>query len=76
MDHRTLARVTARLKGVTIVEDVSAEVGYSALRITWRDGRQKIERAHSVADWHEKINNVRHNHEMGRCIFLNYDTLL
>jgi len=76
MDHRTLARVTARLKGVRRSPDLCTYVGYSALRITWRDGRQKIERAHSVADWHEKINNVRHNHEMGRCIFLNYDTLL
>lgn len=73
---RDLAKVTARLKGVAIVEDITAEVGYSALKLTWGDGKQRVERAHSAADWREKINNVRHNHEMGRCIFLNYDTLL
>lgn len=64
--------ITARLKGMTTVEDVSDEVGFAALRIVV-SGNARIEYATNGHRFNEMIQNVMTNHRAGYCFFADYD---
>jgi hypothetical protein len=71
-----LVKITARLKNIAIVEDVSAELGYAAMRISLPNGTQKVDVAKSPTEWKEWQQNVKDNHERGYCVYVDYDKLL
>lgn len=64
--------VTARLKGMTIVEDISVEAGFAALRVTV-SGISNVRYATSGQEWNEWIKNTKRNHKRGLCFFADYD---
>lgn len=70
-----LKRITARLRGLTFVESVSAELGYAAMRIAHPGGTQRVEVAKSGQQFNEWMRNLKANHEAGHCIYADYDNM-
>jgi len=71
-----VAWVTARLMGRTIVENISNERGYAAMRITLENGTVRIDTPKSDSEWSEWLVNVRRSQEAGYCFYVDYDSKL